>query len=87
MTGELGIPSTANAVVLNLTVTETGGVGFVTGWPADEPQPPSSNLNYLSVNETIANLAILPLSEPSGRINLFTLNSAHLIADTSGYHL
>jgi len=87
VTGKLGIPSTANAVVLNLTATETGGVGFVTGWPADEPQPPSSNLNYLSVNETIANLAILPLSEPSGRINLFTLNSAHLIADTSGYHL
>lgn len=87
VTGLLGIPSTANAVVLNLTVTETGGIGFVTGWPSDESQPMSSNVNYLVANDTIANLAILPLSQPSGRISLFTLNSAHLIADTSGYHL
>ena len=73
--------------MLNLTVTETGGIGFVTGWPSDESQPLSSNVNYLVANDTIANLAILPLSQPSGRISLFTLNSAHLIADTSGYHL
>lgn len=87
VTGLLGIPPTANAVVLNLTATETGGIGFVTGWPSDESQPGSSNLNYLVANDTIANLAILPLSQPSGRISLFTLNSSHLIADTSGYHL
>lgn len=83
----LGIPSTANAVVLNLTATQTGGIGYVRGWPSDDPQPLSSNLNYLVANDTIANLAILPLSLPSGRISLFTLNSSHLIADTSGYHL
>jgi alpha-tubulin suppressor-like RCC1 family protein len=87
VTGKLGIPSTANAVVLNLTATRTGGPGFVTGWPSDESRPGSSSLNYLIPNTTIANLAILPLSQPSGRISLFTLESAHLIADTSGYHL
>lgn len=87
VTGKLGIPSTANAVVLNLTVTETGGIGFVTGWPSDVARPTTSNVNYLVANDTVANAAILPLSTPSGRISLFTLNRAHLIADTSGYHL
>ena len=87
VTGRLGIPSTANAVVLNLTATETGGIGFVTGWPSDQSRPGTSNVNYLVANTTIANLAILPLTMPSGSISLYTLNSSHLIADTSGYHL
>ena len=45
VTGRLGIPSTANAVVLNLTAVKTTGFGYVTGWPSDESQPGSSNLN------------------------------------------
>ncbi len=87
VTGKLGIPSTANAVVLNLTAVRTTGTGFVTGWPSDENQPGSSNLNVREVGINIANLAVLPLRTPSGEISLFTLGGAHLLADTSGYFL
>jgi alpha-tubulin suppressor-like RCC1 family protein len=87
VTGQLGIPSTANAIVLNVTATRTGGRGYVTGWPSDLPQPFTSNVNYVDAGDTVPNAAILPLSRPSGRISLFTFDSAHLIADTAGYHL
>jgi len=87
VTGELGIPNTANAVVLNLTAVRSTARGFVTGWPSDETQPGSSNLNVSGPNENIANLAVLPLRLPSGRISLFTLGGSHLLADTSGYFL
>ena len=87
VTGELGIPSTANAVVLNLTAVRSTARGFVTGWPSDETQPGSSNLNVSGPSENIANLAVLPLRMPSGRISLFTLGGSHLLADTSGYFL
>ncbi len=87
VTGELGIPDTANAVVLNLTAVRGTARGFVTGYPSDESQPGSSNLNVPGPGSTIANLAVLPLRQPSGRISLFTLGGSHLVADTSGYFL
>ena len=87
VTGEIGIPSTANAVALNLTAVRSLGPGFVTGWPSDESQPLASNLNVAAADVTIANLAVLPLREPSGRVSLFTEGGAHLLGDTAGYFL
>jgi alpha-tubulin suppressor-like RCC1 family protein len=87
VTGKLGIPSTANGVVLNLTATQSIAKGFVTAWPFDEVRKETSNLNVPGPNETIANLAVLPLRTPSGKISLYTLSGAHLIADSSGYFL
>ena len=87
VTGQIGIPSTANAVALNLTAVRSLGPGFVTGWPSDESQPLASNLNVSAANVTIANLAVLPLREPSGRVSLFTEGGAHLLGDTAGYFL
>jgi alpha-tubulin suppressor-like RCC1 family protein len=87
VTGRLGIPSTANGVALNLTGNKSIGKGFVTGWPTDETRPFTSNLNIPGPNETIANMAILPLRLPSGRISLYTQSGTHLIADSSGYFL
>jgi alpha-tubulin suppressor-like RCC1 family protein len=87
VTGRLGIPSTANGVALNLTADQSRAKGFVTGWPSDELRPFTSNLNIPGPNETIANMAILPLRLPSGQISLYTQSGTHLIADSSGYFL
>ena len=87
VTGRVGIPSTANAVALNLTAVRAIGPGFITGWPSDESRPLASNLNVSAADVTIANLAVLPLREPSGRISLYTLGGAHLLGDTTGYFL
>ena len=87
VTGRIGIPPTANAVALNLTAVRSLGPGFVTGWPSDENQPLASNLNVSAANVSIANLAVLPLRLPSGRVSLFTEGGAHLLGDTAGYFL
>jgi hypothetical protein len=87
VTGQIGIPSTANAVALNLTTVRSLGPGFVTGSPSDEDQPLASNLKLSATDVTIANLAVLPVREPSGRISLFTEGGAHLLGDTTGYFL
>ncbi len=85
--GRLGIPFTANAGVFNLTATESRDRGFVTGYPTEITRPDTSNLNLPGPNETIANLAVLPLRPPSGSITLFTQTGASLIMDTTGYFL
>lgn len=85
--GRFGIPFTANAAVFNITATQSLDRGFVTGYPSEIPRPGTSNLNLPGPGETIANLAVLPLRSPSGRITLFTQNGAHLLMDTTGYFL
>lgn len=86
VTGEIGIPDTANAAVFNLAAAKGNG-GFVTGYPSDQPQPDTASLNVPDPTTNISNLAILPLTRPSGRITLFSEAGAQLIVDTSGYFI
>ena len=44
--GVSGIPADADAVVLNVTVTDTTGGSFLTLWPAGQTKPTASNLNW-----------------------------------------
>ena len=41
-----GVPADAKAVVLNVTVTDTTSSSYLTVWPAGQPQPTASNLNW-----------------------------------------
>lgn len=85
VTGRSPVPATGvSAVVLNVTATESAGPGFVTVWPAGQPQPPTSNLNLVRANQTIPNQVIVPVG-PTGQISLFTLQGTHLLADVAGY--
>lgn len=86
VTGVIGIPDTANAAVFNLAAAKGNG-GFVTGYPSDQPQPDTASLNVPDPTTNISNLAILPLTRPSGRITLFSEAGAQLIVDTSGYFI
>ena len=45
LTRACGIPSTAQAYALNMTVVPFGTLGFLSAWPAGLPQPGSSTLN------------------------------------------
>ncbi len=42
----LGVPDEANAVVVNLTVTQASGYGFLTASPCGGVTPTTSNVNY-----------------------------------------
>jgi hypothetical protein len=70
-------------VVINLTVTDPSGSGFLTAYPAGEPVPLAANLNY-TTGQTIPNLAIVKLG--GGGINLYaTAAVTHVVGDVVGF--
>jgi hypothetical protein len=85
--GACGIPATARAVSVNVTVTEPTALGFLTLHPATSPRPVASNINY-GAGQTRANNAILVLaSDGSGTVGVFNGSSGatHVIIDVNGY--
>ncbi|MEO5724477.1 MAG: sortase [Ilumatobacteraceae bacterium] len=78
------VPTTASAVVVNLTVTETAAAGYWTGFASGRPKPNSSNLNTDAAGQTRANQAILPISGLAA-IDVFSQTGGHLIVDVAGY--
>jgi len=83
VTGDGAAPSTATAVVLNVTGTEATGAGFVTVWPCGAAQPTASNLN-LTAGATAPNLVMSKIGD-GGNVCIFAQSGAHLIADLAGY--
>jgi hypothetical protein len=77
-----GIPSTAQADVLSVTVVPPGPLGYLTLWPQGQIMPTVSTLNALDGAIT-SNLAIVPTV--NGSISVFPSNPAHVIMDISGY--
>jgi hypothetical protein len=78
-----GIPATAQAYALNMTVVPSGSLGFLTTWPAGSPQPLVSTLNAAPEAVT-ANAAIVPVGA-GGAISVFATDPTHLIIDINGY--
>jgi hypothetical protein len=81
--GVKGVPVDASAVVLNVAVTESQVPGFVTVWPCGQARPGTASLNY-DAGETTSNLVIADLGA-SGKVCLFSLAGAHLVADVNGF--
>lgn len=77
------VPTDAEAVTLNVTVTDPGATGFVTVYPCDKPLPTASNLNFVA-GQTVPNLVTVSLSA-TGSVCLYTSATTHLIADLAGY--
>ena len=85
VSGEGGVPSSATAVVANVTVTDTTSASYLTVWPAGSVQPVASNLNW-APGQTVANLVTLPLSA-AGAIAVYNANgSADVVVDVEGYY-
>lgn len=81
-----GIPATANAVSVNLTVTRAAAQGYLSVHPAGSPLPLVSTVNYVP-GLTRANNAIVPLSS-SGEFTIYcgqASGTAHAIVDVNGY--
>lgn len=84
--GVAGVPTDATAIVVNVTITETSGPGFVTVWPSGLDRPVASSLNVNEVGETVANLVTVPLGD-TGAISLYTQGGGHLLGDVAGYYV
>ena len=70
------------AVAINLTVTNAGGPGYWTAFPAAMTRPNTSNVNVIRAGQSIANMAILPITE--GAIDVYTQSGGDLIIDLLG---
>lgn len=86
LAGQCGIPVSAKAVSLNVTITQPTGQGHLTAHPAGQPQPLVSVINFLA-GQTRANNAIVTLGA-GGAMSVFSgapSGTVHLILDTNGY--
>ncbi len=78
-----GVPATAQAYSLNITVVPPGSMFYLTAWPAGETIPGVSTLNDLS-GAILANAAIVPAGA-SGAIDIFVSDPTNVIIDINGY--
>lgn len=77
------IPSTAQAYSLNFTAIPHTTLGYLSVWPAGQPQPLVSTLNALTGRIT-ANGAIVPAGT-NGAVDLFVTDNSDMVIDVSGY--
>jgi hypothetical protein len=92
LAGVSGIPATATGVILNVTAVGYGTQGWLTAYPAGQPLPATSTLNFDTTEYAMANGAIIQLGT-SGQlcVNVGTVNSApgssQVILDVVGFLL
>ena len=79
-----GIPSTAQAYALNVTVVPPAGLDYLTLWPSGATQPTVSTLN--SDGRVKAAAAIVGAG-PSGGVSVFVTDNTHVVLDISGYFI
>jgi hypothetical protein len=85
LAGRGGVPTSATAVLVTLTVTDTAHDGYVTGWSGVGARPLVSDVNTRS-HRTVANLAVLALDPGTGSASLYNAGgSADLVGDVLGY--
>jgi YVTN family beta-propeller protein len=78
-----GIPASASAYALNVTVVPTSALNYLTLWPAGEAKPTVSTLNSAS-GQIVANAALVPAGT-SGSVDVFVTNQTHVLIDIVGY--
>ena len=82
--GTAGVPTSATAVVLNVTAVNPSMGGYVTVFPDGASRPASSNLNF-APGQTIANLVTVPITD--GKVTFYNFQgNVDLVADLFGYY-
>lgn len=84
LAGSNGIPTNANAVVLNLTAARVRAKSYVSVWPAGEADPGTSNLNVVP-GRVAANLVICRLGEDGSVVVANPVSECDVIGDVMGY--
>ncbi len=88
VTGRGGVPSTGvRAVVLNLTVVSpTASAGYLTAYPAGQPRPATSSINWSTKGWIGANLVTVMVGT-GGKVNIVNSSgSTHVVADVVGFY-
>jgi hypothetical protein len=85
-----GIPSTASGAILNLTAVGYGTKGWLTAYPAGQPVPATSTLNFDTSEYAMANGTIVGIGNGGQAcVSVGTINSApgssNIVVDVVGY--
>jgi hypothetical protein len=87
--GQGGIPSDAAAVALNVTAVGYAAPGWLTVYPAGQPVPATSTLNFDTAEYAMANGAIVRVNDGQVCVNVGTVGDApgasQVILDVVGY--
>jgi hypothetical protein len=83
--GFSGVPTDADAVALNVTVTGTTGNSLLTIWPKGQPMPNASSLNW-TAGKTIANAVTVKVGADEKVLVRNAVGSTHVIFDVVGYY-
>ena len=78
-----GIPANAWAYSLNLTVIPLAPLGYISIWPAGQPQPVVSTLNSFD-GRIKANASIVPAGL-NGAFTVYATGPTHVAVDINGY--
>ncbi len=78
-----GIPASARAYSLNVTVVPIEPLAFLTAWPSGQNRPDVSTLNSFH-GGVVANAAIVPAGA-NGSISIYATNRTDVIVDINGY--
>jgi hypothetical protein len=89
ISGVCGVPDTAVAVAVNITVVSPSGNGNLKVYPGDIDPPLATSLNF-QPGATRANNAVLPLAyDGSGTLGLLAAvagsGTVHVVIDVVGY--
>jgi hypothetical protein len=88
VTGEGRVPadmSDVEAVLANVTVTNTTAASDLTVYPEGETQPNVSNLNW-GPGQTLPNRVVVPINTTTGQITVFNdAGRSDVIVDVDGY--
>ena len=85
-----GLPEPAASVLMNCTVTQTIGSGWLTiiafKLPHGSPAPETSNVNWTADDQTVANLVLAPVGDLNGVETICGgSGETHFIFDLLGY--
>jgi hypothetical protein len=85
--GKCGLPASAKAISVNMTIVLPTNPGSLTLYPSDGLRPPSSNINF-TPGQVRANNAVVVLAyDGSSRLTVFngSNGTTHFILDVNGY--
>lgn len=85
VTGRGGVPATAASVALNVTVTQPQQPGFLTVYPAGDPLPNASNLNFVPRQDVPNHVIVKVGTDGNVKVHNSSGGTVHMVADLAGY--
>ncbi len=84
LAGRCGVPTTAQAIAANVTVTQPTATGFLAVYAAGTTRPLASTLNF-AAGQTRAVNAVLPLGSAGDVAAFCAIGTAEAVIDVNGY--